>query len=337
MANKQDYIITVLGYKHMDHSNFWPWYRFTEVFRSLGYQTEWEDLHKINKFSRKKRIYICWNEPTTEELIQKGYYRSGDVLIQKLTSLGKGDGGVNWGTNALNFFKNWSWPPYKRTEKLYDQGYNIYAFGCRTDTEPFPEKHRICEKIKDRLFWVPWGPCLYSKKEIDLAKPIMTGFKYDIGYVGMKWGVVGRGNVDTFSKFIQPLLNNRKCALAGAGNPMGTVTNDVHKNILKQSRLCPIVNAPSWQAERGVQDRFWTVFATGRFGVVDTDGIYEFFNKDEVVCEEDPNEYVQKSLYYLKHIDKQLPYIQKIQNRIKNEYNWENTWKNILESIISDQ
>ena len=46
---------------------------------------------------------------------------------------------------------------------------------------------------------------------------------------------------------------------------------------------------------RGVQDRFWSVFTSGRFGVSDTEGVYEFFNEDEVVVCTDPNEYYLKT------------------------------------------
>jgi len=337
MAQKNDYIVTLMGYTGQGHSNYWPWLRFCDVFNTLGYDCNWVTLDRLDKSVKKRRIYICWNDPTAKTLVEKGFYRPGDVLVQKLTSLGAGDDKQNWGTNAFNWCKTWTWPPYKRVETMYDKGLNIYAFGCKTITAPFPEKHRICEKIKDKLFWVPWGPCLYSKKELDSAVPIMTGFRYEIGYVGMKWGMVGRGNVDTFNKFINPLTIGKNCALAGAGNPMGQVSNDQHKDILRKSKLCPIVNAPSWQAEKGVQDRFWTVFATGRFGVADCEGVYDFFNKDEVVCETDPGEYVAKSKWFLQDINRQAPYIHKIQERIKKEYNWYMTWQNILDKIISEQ
>ena len=82
-----------------------------------------------------------------------------------------------------------------------------------------------------------------------------------------------------------------------------------------------------------IRKRFWTVFAAGRFGVVDTEGVYDFFSKNDVVCETDPNEYVEKSLYYMKNPEKQIPYIEKIQQRIKTEYNWNHTFKNIFEKV----
>ena len=80
-------------------------------------------------------------------------------------------------------------------------------------------------------------------------------------------------------------------------------------------------------------DRFWTVFSLGRFGVVDNEGVFDFFNEDEVVLETNPEEYVAKSLYYMKNVEKQLPYIEKIQKRIKAEYNQHEVWKNILKQI----
>ena len=37
--------------------------------------------------------------------------------------------------------------------------------------------------------------------------------------------------------------------------------------------------------------------------------------------------------YYIKNVDKQLPFIEKIQKRIREEYNWYHTWQHILENI----
>ena len=44
-------------------------------------------------------------------------------------------------------------------------------------------------------------------------------------------------------------------------------------------------------------------------------------------------EYIELSEYYIKNVDKQLPFIEKIQKRIREEYNWYHTWKHILENI----
>ena len=131
-----------------------------------------------------------------------------------------------------------------------------------------------------------------------------------------------------------PILKSAKNTyLAGAGTPNGPISNEKHVEIIKSSNLCPIINAPSWRSEKGVQDRFWTVFGSGRFGVVDTEGVYDFFDPKEVVCETDPNEYVQKSLYYMNNIDKQIPFIEKVQKRIKEEYNWNENFKKIFREI----
>ena len=331
------YIVTLLGYTDPKHTNWYPWKKFYEVFKELNYKAEWTELRNLNSTPQKRRIYICWNEPNTKELVEKEIINEDDILLQKLTSLGKGHNNISWGTDPLAFFKQWDWPIYRMVEDLYDDGINIYAFGAMTNTELFPEKHRICQELKERIFWIPWGSSLYTWREIQKARPIMSGFKYDIGFIGSKWGVVGRGNIDSFSDFIEPLLKGRKCCLAGKGNPLGPVNDYKHKKILRRSKLCPVVNATSWRVERGVQDRFWTVFTTGRFGVVDTEGIYYFFDKDEVVCEADPQEYIEKSLYYLHNIEKQLPFIEKVQRRIKKQYNYYNTWDRILKAIISNE
>lgn len=80
-------------------------------------------------------------------------------------------------------------------------------------------------------------------------------------------------------------------------------------------------------------DRFWTVFSLGRFGVMDNEGILDFYNEDEIVLATSPEEYFDKSMYYMNHVDKQLPYIEKILSRIKTEYNQYEVWKKILQKI----
>ncbi len=332
----KNWIITLMGYTNPGHTNWYPWKKFYEVFNELGYETEWVELENLEVKKDKRRIFICWNEPTSLELIHSGKYQEHDILLQKLTSLGKGCDDINWGDNPYEFFKNWHWPLYRMFERIYDSGYNIFAFGCKTDPEPFPEKKRICDKLKDRIFWIPWGSSLYSWEEIQRAKPIMDNFEFDIGFVGSIWGIKGRGNIDTVEDFLLPIIKNKKCALGGQGTPLGPVDDKTHKYILKKSKLCPIINAPSWRIEKGVQDRFWTVFTSGRFGVVDSEGIYYFFNEDEVVCETHPEEYIEKSIYFLNNVEKQKPYIEKVLKRIKKEYNYYITWERILAKIIPE-
>jgi len=334
---KQKYIITLLGYTHPNHTNWYPWKIFYRIFRELGYSSEWLEADAIDLSSSERRVFICWNEPDAKTLVELGKVRPGDVILQKLTSLGKGCEHIKWGNDALQFFRNWTWPTYKAVEDLYDSGVNIYAFGCKTNTELFGEKHRICEKLKDRIHWIPWGSSLYTWDEIQNAKPVTDGFLYDIGFVGSIWGTIGRGNIEGVRDYLSPLLPGKKFILAGKGTQKGLVDDDEHKEILRRSRLCPIINAASWRAEKGVQDRFWTVFTTGRFGVADTEGVYDFFDEKDVVCETDPGEYVEKSLYFLENTEKQVPYIEKIQAKIKNEYNYYITWENIFNKILCNE
>ena len=68
-------------------------------------------------------------------------------------------------------------------------------------------------------------------------------------------------------------------------------------------------------------------------GVADTEGVYEFFNEDEVEYAATPEEWREKVKYDIKNVDKQLPFIEKIQKRIREEYNYYNTWENILNSV----
>jgi hypothetical protein len=333
------YTIILLGYKEIwngggRHTNWYPWNRFQEVFETLNYEIRWFSLHEFLKWNDKstRRIFICWNDPTSIELIKTGYVTKYDIILQKLTSLGKGMENINWGDDPKNYFKDWKWPLYKTVEYLFDLGLNIYGFGCKTITEPFHEKHRICDKLKERIFWITWGSTVYNQQEIKNCEPIIDYFKYDIGYIGSKWGQIGRGNIDQWNNFIEPLLQNNVVSLWGSGL-QGQISDEQTKVILKESKLCPIIHAPSWVAERGIQDRFYTVFTSGRFGVVDNEGVYDLFDTDEVVCEVDPNKYVEKSLYYMNNPKEQFPYIEKVQKKIKKKYNFYDMWKNIIERI----
>ena len=88
--------------------------------------------------------------------------------------------------------------------------------------------------------------------------------------------------------------------------------------ILQKSKICPIIHAPSWQAERGIQDRFYTVFISGRFGICDNLGAIDIFGEEiKEICTEDPEKYYKKSIYFLEHPEEQVKYIEIIQKQIK--------------------
>lgn len=345
---KQKFIVTLLGYTNSQtkHTNWFPWNRFLDVYRTMGYKAEWCELdslkQRISEANPTPRIFICWNDPTCVELAQSGVLHKSDVIIQKLTSLGKGMNQVNWGDNPKEFFKTWNWPLYQTVEKLLESGFNIYAFGCKTrNTQDFPEKDRIVKKLEklNRVFWINWGSTAFNYQEIQNCQPTPTDqFEYDIGYVGSKWGRAGRGNLDQWEKFIQPVLNqDLKTGFYGAGFPKGMISDQDAKETLRKSKICPILHAPSWVAEEGIQDRFYTVFTAGRFGVVDNPGIYEFFDKDEVVCETDPVKYQELTKYYMEHPEEQVPFIKKVQHKIRTKYNLYTQWDNILTQILTDQ
>ena len=333
---RSSFRVVLLGYTSTNpiHTNYWPWGMFAKVLKDLGYTVEWKELEDCRRGQGHPRIFICWNKPNAQDIIEAGVYQPGDVILQKVTSLGRGDDGVSWGDDPLGFFKTWTWPTYQMVERLLDGGKNIYAFGCRTNVDLFPEKKRICKKLGKRLFWIPWGSSLFTWNEIVNAAPKMGGLAYDVCFVGSVWGQEGRGNIGSFFNYVRPLLRGSLYLLAGRGTARGVVSNQEHKQMLQMSTLCPIINAPSWRAERGVQDRFWSVFTAGRFGVVDSEGVYEFFDEKDVVCETDPGEYIEKSRFFLENPAAQVPYIEKIQKRIKEEYNYYHTWANIIDTII---
>jgi hypothetical protein len=329
----KEYIVTIVGYKGGGNTTCYPFVRFMEVFKHLGYRAEWKMPEELT--DANPRILICWNEPTIKDLYEQGKIKPEDIPIQKVTCLGKGDASVDWGNDALGFFKSWDkWTLYRLVEEMYDKGLNIYAFGCRTNTEMFPEKHRMYKKVEDRFFFVPWGSSLYSYDEVMNCKPVMSGFTHDIGYVGSKWGKAGRGNIDSWNHYMEPLVAGKTANLRGMGFPNGPANDEEHKKVLKSGRICPIISAPSWRVQKGIQDRFWTVFTSGRFGVVDNEGAYSFFNEEDIICETDPEAFIDTSNYFLKNVEKQLPYIERVQKRIKEEYNWYHTWDNILKTVI---
>lgn len=333
----KDYIITILGYTKIKldgsrHTNWFPWNRFLDVFNTIGYKCEWTELHTLER-GDEKRLFITWNEPTSLDLYQSGKVKQYDIVFQKLTSLGKGMNDVNWTKNSHNWNKEWHWPIYKTVEYLYDKGLNIYGFGCKTQYNEYPEKKRICEKLKDRIFWITWGGTPFNWNQIKQARPVMSNLIDDIAFVGSKWGKVGRGNVDSWDKYIKPLKNCKYNfnQYGGIGNKM--VSDGEMVEILQKSKICPIIHAPSWQSERGIQDRFYTVFLSGRFGICDNLGAIDIMGEEiREICTEDPQEYYNKTLYYLENPDKQLHFINIIQDKIKKKYNFYRQWESVFNS-----
>lgn len=350
---KEKFVVTLLGYTRTKprHTNWFPWNRFLEVYQTMGYPAEWCELKDLAGRAKmtgleddfKPRIFICWNEPTCVELVKSGVVHREDVIIQKLTSLGKGMESVNWGDNPKEYFKDWHWPLYQTVEDLLDRGFNIYAFGCQTTSEGFPEKKRIVEKLEKagRLFWINWGSTVFTKEEIEGCKPVMDGLENDMAYVGSKWGKAGRGNTDQWDKFIQPVIDGAdrplKCDFHGSGFVGGMISDQESKKVLRGAKICPIIHAPSWVAEEGIQDRFYTVFTAGRFGVCDNPGVYQFFDQDDVVVETDPVKYVEKTKFFMEHPEEQRIYIERVQSKIRTKYNFYVQWDNILTRILHDQ
>lgn len=334
--------IYLVGYKppfffSKKHTNYWPWSYLADTFRQIGYNAYHENVDKIDH--SKPCIYIVWNHPDSIELISNYKIHKDSIIIQKLTSFDGGAESANtdWTMDPASFFKKWHWPQYKKLEKLDSLGFNFYAFGAKTDTDYAPEKKRISDKYKDKIFWIPWGTMTVPYKDILQAEPIMDDFKYDVGFVGSKWGTRERGNILDWELQLDPLIKvSSSSYIAGKGTPKGPVSVKKHITALRHSRICPIIHANGWKAEKGIMDRFWTVFSLGRFGVCDNEGILYFFDKNDVVLEMDPGEYVEKSIYYMKNINRQLPYIEKALSRIKREYNQYVVWSKIFDRISKE-
>lgn len=329
--------IYMIGYEpkflRKKHTNFWPWNYLVETFNELGYNAYHKNADKINH--KKPNVYICWNEPDSLELIEKHSPHKDSIIIQKLTSFDAGkESQRDWTADPMTFFKEWHWPQYQKLKKLKKSGYEFYAFGAQSDITSFPVKSKIVTEFKNHIFWIPWGTMTVPYQEIQKSKPIIKGFKYDIGFVGSRWGTEYRGNLPEWDNYLMPLVNeSENVMLAGRGTKRGPVSVEEHVEILKRSKLCPIIHAASWKVEKGIMDRFWTVFSLGRFGVMDNEGILDFFDETEVVLARSKEEYKEKSLFYINNVEKQLPYIEKIQARIKTEYNQHEVWKKILKQI----
>ena len=155
----KDYTITLLGYtnKINKHTNWFPWNRFYDVFKTIGYNIEWCEIDDIKR-NNEKRLFITWNCPPSKELIEhKNYKKNTDIIFQKLTSLGKYDTTENWTSNPYEWYKTWKWSMYQMLDEIYSKGHNIYGFGCKTIYKDFPNKKRVCEKLKDRIYWISWG------------------------------------------------------------------------------------------------------------------------------------------------------------------------------------
>jgi len=320
------------------HTNFWPWQYMVKSINEIGYNAFHVKMSKID-FS-KPHIFICWNAPDSIELIEKYKPHKDSIIIQKLTALDLSPESLAWEADNTNFYDQlvtWSWPQYKKLEYLEKSGYKFFAFGAKTEVDAFPEKKKIVDKYNDKIFWIPWGTMTVPYNEIQSAKPIVSGFKYDVGYVGSRWGTYSRGNIWEWEHYLKPVVDQAKSSfIAGPGTPKGIVSVEEHIDVLKFSAICPSIHATGWKAEKGIMDRFWTVHALGRFGVVDNLGVYDFFNEDEVVVATEPEEYIEKSLYYMRSPEKQEPYIEKVLSRIQKEYNQQIVWKNILEKVLKD-
>lgn len=333
--------IYLVGYQpklfRKKHTNFWPWDYLAKTFKELGYDAYHMNASKINH--KKPNLYICWNQPDSLELIKKYKPHKDSIIIQKLTSF---DGspesvGKEWTDNPMQFFKQWHWPQYKKLDTLNESGYKFYAFGAQTDIDSFPQKKAIIDNYKDRVFWIPWGSMIVPYKQIMNAKPVIKDLKYDIGFVGSRWGTKYRGNLLEWDTFLMPLVDKVENAIiAGRGTAHGPVSNEEHIDILRHSKICPIIHAASWKVEKGIMDRFWTVSSLGRFGVMDNEGIFDFYNEDEIVFAKEQEEYIDKSLYYMKNVEKQVPYIEKAISRIQKEYNQYVVWGKILKIIFKD-
>ena len=60
----QNYMITLLGYTKIStngsrHTNWFPWNRFLDVFKTIGYDCEWIELVDLVR-NNEKNHFKCW-------------------------------------------------------------------------------------------------------------------------------------------------------------------------------------------------------------------------------------------------------------------------------------
>jgi len=319
------------------HTNFWPWSYLSEIFRLLGYNAYHVNINKTDQ--SKPGLFICWNSPDTIELITRYKPHKDSIILQKLTSFDASPESrdKDWTSDPVKFFKEWHWPQYQKLDVLAKSGYRFYAFGAKTEIDSFPAKKKIVDKYKDRIFWIPWGTMTVPYRDIMKSIPITDSFKYDLAFIGSRWGSRYRGNISEWDTYLKPLINSAKNSyIAGRGTRKGPVSVNDHVEALKKSSLCPIIHAASWKVEKGIMDRFWTVFSVGRFGVTDNEGILDFYDEKEVVLALSAGEYIDKSLYYMRNPEMQKPYIEYALRLIKEKYNQYEVWKSILSKIFSE-
>ena len=150
-------------------------------------------------------------------------------------------------------------------------------------------------------------------KDILESKPIFNKLDKNCGFVGSKWGVPGRGNIDAWYKYLTPL---EKHNFDRYGLPGRMLSDKEMVETLRQYKICPIIHAPSWVSERGVQDRFYTVFISGRFGVCDNLGAIDIMgNEIADICTTDPEEYYKKTIFFMNNTQEQKKYIDIIQKK----------------------
>src|SRR6056300_839090 len=120
--------IILLGYTNKSHTNWYPWNRFKNTFKELGYESEWVEVQNFKREKNKNYTFVCWNMPDVFDLISMNLLDKKDIVLQKVTSMTKRESSVNWGDDPDTFHKNWNWPAYQMCLDILNLGYNIYAF-----------------------------------------------------------------------------------------------------------------------------------------------------------------------------------------------------------------
>jgi hypothetical protein len=315
-----EYVVIFVGNNDKNQSHWMLWNRLCEIFNNIGHECKWmthiNDVNKNNNDDNEKTIFFVRNHIDNLKLIDSGKVNKNDIIFQKLEQKKTNNNG-------------WDWTSYKTVENLYDEGYNIYGFTNSLEIDNFPEKKRIIEKLNKRIIIIKAGGSSFDSNKIKNCVPVMEKLKKEM-------------NVLMDNKKYIELLEKSKYII----NYQEHFQYYEIKDKLKNYAMCPILHTDLEREQKILNENFYNVFISGRFGICDNMTAVEIFGEEiKDICTEDPEEYYEKSIYYLEHPEEQLKYIETIQNKIKKKYNYStqfdiflnNINKNIIVSITNNK
>lgn len=292
------YIITFLGKCDKNSPNWKLWNRFCDIFKNIGHQCKW-----INNFNEiiesDDNVFFTKSSDDTLKLIEINKANKNNIIFQKLEQ---------------NKIKNeddnesWDFSSYENIRNLYNEGYNIYGFTNSLNIDGYPEKKEIIDEVDGRIFTINAGGLSFATNKINNCFPETDNLIKEINIINKN---------DDNNEYID-LLKKSDYKI----NYQEKFSYEQTKEKVGKYELCPIFHTDKEREQKILNENFYDVFISGRFGICDNMTAVEIFGEEiKDICTEDPEEYYKKSIYYLKHPEKQTKYITIIQNKIKEEIN----------------